>query len=158
MSRKGPSGMSKQYSREDYTKELREWTQGDYNSLKHSEVLEDFIQKSDPVRVQTLNRGVSMSRQQAESIQVGDSVSFDGLSSWSSRVGIAQSFARNNATDNKPVEVIYRIKGGSDMAAKVGKLGGRRFDEAESIMSSKAKFKVDRLKKLDSRIMDVWIK
>jgi len=152
------SSMGKTYTHEQHITALKEWTTGDYNSLKHSDVLEDFIRQSDPVKVQSLNRGVSMTQEQADSIKVGDSVSFDGLSSWSSRVGIAQSFARENASDAKPMQVTYRLKGGTNKAAKVGKLGGGRYDEGESIMSSTAKFKVDRIKRIDKYKMEVWVK
>lgn len=158
MGRKSKSGMERSYSREQHISALREWATGDYNSLKHSDVLEDFIRKSDPVRVQSLNRGVSMTQEQADSIRVGDSVSFGGLSSWSSRVGIAQSFARENASDTKPMQVTYRLKNGTDKAAKIGRLGGGRFDEGEATMSSKAKFKVDKIKKIDRYRMEVWVK
>lgn len=157
MGRKSKSGMERSYSHEQHVSALKTWTQGDYNSLKHSDVLEDFIRKSDPARAQSLNRGVSMTQEQADSMKVGDPVSFDGLSSWSSRVGIAQSFARENASDAKPMQVVYRLKGGTDKAAKIGKLGGGRFDEGEAIMSSKAKFKVDRIKKIDRHRMEVWV-
>ena len=98
-----------------------------------------------------------MSREQASSIQVGDEVSLGGLSSWSSRVGIAQSFARENASDAKPIQVVYRLKGGTDKAAKIGKLGGGRFDEGESIMSSTVKLKVSRVKRVDATKMEVWV-
>ena len=157
--RGGSSGMNKSYSHEQHLSALKTWTQGDYNSLRHSNVLEDFIRQSEPSKVQSLNRGVSMTQGQADSIKVGDSVSFDGLSSWSSRVGIAQSFARENASDAKPIQVTYRLKGGTDKAAKVGRLGGaNRFDEGEHIMSSTAKFKVDKVKKVDRYRMEVWVK
>lgn len=152
------SRMSKTYTHEQHVSALREWTTGDYNSLKHSDILEDFIRQSEPVRVHSLNRGVSMSQEQADFIKIGDSVSFDGLSSWSSRVGIAQSFARNNASDAKPMQIVYRLKGGTNKAAKIGRLGGGRYDEGESIMSSKAKFKVDRIKKIDKYRIEVWVK
>lgn len=152
------SGMGKSYTHEQHVSALREWATGDYNSLKHSDVLEDFIRKSEPVRVQSLNRGISMTQKQADSISVGDTVSFNGLSSWSSRVGIAQSFARENASDEKPMQVTYRLKGGTDKAAKIGRLGGGRFDEGEAIMSSTAKFKVDRIKKIDRYRLEVWVK
>ena len=153
------SGISKTYTHEQHVSALKTWTQGDYNSLKHSSVLEDFIRQSEPSRVQSLNRGVSMTQVQAESIKVGDSVSFDGLSSWPSRVGIAQSFARENASDAKPMQVTYRLKGGTNKAAKVGRLGGlNRYDEGEHIMSSTAKFKVDRIKRVDRYRMEVWVK
>ena len=157
--RGGSSGMSRTYTHEQHMSTLEVWTQGDYNSLKHSDVLEDFIRKSELSKVQSLNRGVSMTQEQADSIKVGDTVSFDGLSSWSSRVGIAQSFARENASDAKPMQVTYRLKGGTDKAAKVGRLGGaNRFDEGEHIMSSTAKFKVDRIKRVDRYRMEVWVK
>lgn len=157
--RGGSSGMGGSYSHEQHLSALREWTQGDYNSLKHSEVLEDFIRQSEPSKVQTLNRGISMTQEQANSIKVGDSVSFNGLTSWSSRVGMAQSFARENASDAKPMQVTYRLKGGTNKAAKIGRLGGaNRFDEGEHIMSSTAKFKVDRIKRVDRYRMEVWVK
>lgn len=157
--RGGNSGMNRVYTREQHISALRTWTQGDYNSLRHSDVLEDFIRQSEPSKVQSLNRGVSMTREQANSIKVGDPVSFDGLSSWSSRVGIAQSFARENASDVKPMQVTYRLKGGTDKAAKVGRLGGaNRFDEGEHIMSSTANFKVDKINKVDRYRMEVWVK
>lgn len=147
-----------EYTHEQHVRALETWTQGDYNSLKHSDILEDFIKKSQPVEVQSLSRGVSMSQEQLDNITVGDEVSFDGLTSWSSRVGIAQSFAKNNTTEEKPQKVVYRIKGGSDKAAKIGKLGGGRYDEGESIMSSTAKFVVDRKKKIDAFHTEVWLK
>ena len=101
-----------------------------------------------------------MSDAELNRLEVGGTFSEGKLASWSGQVGQAQSFARNNASDSKPNKVVVRTKSPVSRGAKLaGMVTGSRFAEAETIVSSKAKFKIDRIKKAKQswQYTEVWV-
>lgn len=144
------SSMGRGFTHEDHLSALNAWANTDeHRSVRHGDsrrneaILEDYIAKSAPV-TQTLMRGVSISDSELASISEGGIINMNGISSWTTRKGIAQSFARNRVSDGKSNQVVFTLKGGSANAAKMPSrtAGGSRYGEGEAIMSKKAKFRV----------------
>ena len=163
--RGGSSGIGGSYAYADYSNTITKWANDmDNITPKDRRVLESFIQDEvknvGPVSgAYGISRGISMSNAELDALRVGGTFAEGKLASWSSKVGTAQSFARNNVSDNKPNKVIIRTKEPSYQAAKIGRIMPRKkFGEAESIMSSKAKFEITRMKVDKKNYTEVWVR
>lgn len=156
----GSIGAAKTYTSTDWNPAIRRWAvQNDTVSPEDRRAIEAFIRQAPRVD-NNLSRGIAVSPQQEASLEVGGTFSEGKLASWSTRVGIAQSFARNNVTSEKPKMVIVRLDGGTNNAGKIGGLGGRRYDEGEAIMSSSASFVITKIKrdKAVNGYTTIWVK
>lgn len=164
--RTSSSGMGGSYTYSDYSKAVSKWANDmDNITPEDRKVLEAFIQSEvesvGPVsNAYGISRGVSMSDAELDALQVGGVFAEGKLASWSSKVGIAQSFARNNASDDKPNKVVIRMKEPSSQAAKIGRVMSqqKKFGEAESIMSSKARFEIVKMKVDRKNYTEIWVK
>lgn len=154
----GSIGSSKTYTSQDWAPAIKRWViQNDTVSEADRKAIEAFISQSSPI-TNKLSRGLSMTETELDNLKVGAVFSEGKLASWSTRVGIAQSFARNNQSDSKPYKVVIRLDEGTDKAAKVGRLGGSKYDEGEVIMSSSASFEVTKIKLDKKNYSTVWVK
>lgn len=146
-------------SYETYLKSIHKWVADmDNVTAKDREVLENFIAHSEPVEAQSLSRGITMTRKDKDNLKVGQEWGSGQLSSWSTRIGMAQAHAREKATKEKPCQVVFRFKGGTNKGAKLtGQWKTRGFSENEVIMSSTAKFTIAKIKKIDIDRTEVWL-
>ena len=159
-------GGGNQYTYSDYNNALRKWANNfETINSKDRDILESFIKDRvadvGPVKyAYGLSRGISMSDAELNKLEVGGTFAEGKLTSWSGQIGQAQSFARNNASDSKPNKVIIRTKSPVDQGAKLaGMVTGNKFAEAETIVSSKSKFKIDSIKKAKQnwQYTEVWV-
>lgn len=159
------SGMGRSYTYDDYSSAVTKWA-NDMDSITPEDrrILESFIQDEvnniGPVSsAYGISRGISMSDAELDDLQVGGTFAEGKLASWTSKVGTAQSFARENVSGSKPNKVIIRTKDPSYRAAKIGRIMSRKkYAESESIMSSKAKFKITRMKIDKKNYTEIWVK
>lgn len=156
----GGSSSTKSYSSADWNPAIKRWAiQNDEVSEDDRKAIEAFISQAPPV-TNKLSRGLSMSDEELSKLQVGAEFTDGKLASWSTRVGIAQAFARRNVSEAKPNQVVFRLDEGTDQGGKIGGLGGRRYDEGEVIMSGKAGFVITKIKR-DRAVngyTTVWVK
>lgn len=161
----GRGASSTGYNYSDYQSVVRKWVNDmDHITPREKNVLESFIVDSvknkGPVSsTYGISRGLSMTNNELNNLKVGETFAEGKLTSWSSRVGIAQSFARENTSTSKPNKVIIRTKSPSSQAAKLtGITNLSKYSEAEAIMSSKAKFKIEKIKIDKKNYSEVWVK
>ena len=153
------------YTYEDYARVLTRWsTDMDRITTEDRKILESFIKDEvrnvGPVKsAYGISRGISMSDAELDKLQVGSEFKEGKLASWSSKVGIAQSFARENTSESKPNKVVIRTKEPSKQAAKIGRIvSTKKFGEAEALMSSKAKFEIVKVKIDRKNYSEIWVK
>lgn len=165
--RGGSSGLSS-YTTADYQRVIRNrinnWlaTGTDNLTAEDKRVMEAFISeysaKNGPVSyAYGLSRGMSMSDSELEALKPGAVFTEGKISSWSNKVGVAQSYARGHKSDSKPNQVVIRTKDPISRAAKISDVLPGRYGLGESLVSSKAKFRIDRVKK-NSNYTEVWVK
>ena len=165
--RGGSSGMSK-YTDADYQRVIKNrinnWlaTGTDNLSTEDKRIMESFISeysaKNGPVSyTYGLSRGISMSDSELEALKPGAIFAEGKISSWTSKNGVAQSYARGHKSDSKSNQVVIRTKDPIDRAAKISDVLPGKYGLGESLVSSKAKFMVDRVKK-NGNYTEVWVK
>ena len=112
--------------------------------------LEDYISKS-PTYNGEIYRGMHLSGKQGENfvnqLQKGAVIDMGGISSWSSELSVAKSFA-NKSSD---YHVIFKCKNKSGVGIQHL---SQFFHESEVLQSSKSKFKI---KSVKSSIDKGWI-
>lgn len=148
------------YTDIDWVPAIKRWAiQNDVVTQDDRNAIEAFIAQAPPV-TNKISRGLSMSDEELDNLRVGGVFKEDKLTSWSTRVGIAQAFARHNVSKSKPNLVIVRLDEGTDKAAKIGTLGGRRYDEGEAIMSKNAEFEITKIKRerAANGYTTIWVK
>lgn len=165
MGGRGSTSAAGGYTYEDYAKALTKWsTDMDRITKEDRKILEAFIEDEvknvGPVKsTYGISRGISMSDAELNKLQVGGEFKEGKLASWSSKVGIAQSFARENTSESKPNKVVIRTKEPSGQAAKIGRvMSAKKFGEAEALMSSKAKFEIVKMKIDRRNYSEIWVK
>lgn len=145
------------YTHEEHLKAIRLWANTEeYKSIRSNsevashwvDVLEDYISQSPPV-TQNLYRGIAVPEDVLHSLSVGETIDMRGISSWSVRKGIAQSFMRNSKDELHPTQVFFILDGGSENAAKLPTkaAGGGKFDEGEVLVSGHIRFKIISIKR-----------
>lgn len=151
------------FSTSDYMNSLSRWTNQNENiTPRDRQILESLIeersQELGPVSyAYGMSRGMSMSDSELNALHEGGVFQEGKLSSWTGRIGQAQSFARNNVTDSKPNRVIIRTRSPINQAVRLAGLGFRnRFSEAETLVSSKASFIIDRIRQTNG-YTEVWV-
>lgn len=161
------SGIGK-YTTGDYQRVIRNrinnWltTGTDNLTTEDKRIMEAFISeystKSGPVSyAYGLSRGMSMSDSELEALKPGSVLAEGKISSWSNKVGVAQTYARGHKSDSKPNQVVVRTKDPISRAAKISDVLPGKYGLGESLVSSKAKFRVDRVKK-NGNYTEVWVK
>ena len=164
--RSGSSGIGK-YTTADYQRVIRnrinDWlkTGKDNLTTEDKRIMESFISeysaKNGPVQyAYGLSRGMSMSDAELAALQPGSVLAEGKLSSWSNKVGVAQTYARGHMSDSKPNQVVSRTKSPIKQAAKISDVLPGKYGLGESLISSKAKFRVDKRKK-NGNYTEIWV-
>ena len=165
--RSGSSGIGS-YTTADYQRviqnRINNWlaTGTDNLTAEDKRVLEAFISeysaKKGPVSyAYGLSRGMSMSDAELDALQPGNVFAEGKISSWSNKIGVAQSYAKGHVSDSKPNQVIIRTKSPISKAAKIGDVLPGKYGLGESLVSSKAKFRVDRRKWNSWGYTEIWV-
>lgn len=133
------------YAKSDFTKIRNNQMTGTYN--RDAEILEDYISKKSDDR--TLYRGIKMSYADVNSIDVGDIINQNGISSWTTSTVISESFATTMARDG--ASVIFVLESGTKKGADISQLkGAGRRRETETLVSKKSKQKVTSIDYINS--------
>ena len=126
---------------EAFSSNLSSWCGEGYNEMKHDPVLSKAIELSTAKWNRgDLYRGMSISRDQLDSIVPGCTLQMDGLSSWSSDLSPAMSFA---TVEKNPVLIVDKTKGTKN-AVPIAHISNRSW-EKEVIYGKDQAFVVKRV-------------
>ena len=147
------AGEPEDYDHATQMKSIRKWVRDfDKVTAQDKKVIESFIywdvkRGRGPISSR-LSRGISLSKEDFDNLEVGNEWAEGKLASWSTSIGMATAHSKHNTSDKKPYPVVFRLNTGTSQAAKLtGAYGDYDYKEGEAIMSSKAKFVIVKIKK-----------
>lgn len=111
----------------------------DYNKAQQ---IEQFIAQSPVWAGGDLYRGIKLPKESVSQLMVGAKIDMRGMSSWSSKESVAESFAETYGGSKK--SVIFRTKG-TKKGTSVTHLSGYGKSESEVLISGKATWTIKKI-------------